>query len=136
MLPLMAPAIAAFAIFQFLWVWNDLLVALVFAGGNPEVSPLTVRLAALAGQRGEDWHLLSAGAFVSLVDPAGRLPVAAALLRPRPARGQRQGMSRWAASACRAGAAHCSLSQWYDALGVRVRSGEERSTWTRPNFLA
>jgi alpha-glucoside transport system permease protein len=69
MLPLMAPAIAAFAIFQFLWVWNDLLVALVFAGGNPEVSPLTVRLAALAGQRGEDWHLLSAGAFVSLVIP-------------------------------------------------------------------
>jgi alpha-glucoside transport system permease protein len=69
MLPLMAPAIAAFGIFQFLWVWNDLLVALVFAGGNPEVSPLTVRLAALAGQRGEDWHLLSAGAFVSLIVP-------------------------------------------------------------------
>ena len=69
MLPLMAPAIAAFGIFQFLWVWNDLLVALVFAGGNPSVSPLTVRLAALAGQRGEDWHLLSAGAFVSLVVP-------------------------------------------------------------------
>lgn len=69
MLPLMMPAIAAFAIFQFLWVWNDLLVALVFAGGNPSVAPLTVRLAALAGQRGEDWHLLSAGAFVSLVVP-------------------------------------------------------------------
>ncbi|GAB3031879.1 sugar ABC transporter permease [Nocardioides flavus (ex Wang et al. 2016)] len=69
MLPLMTPAIAAFGIFQFLWVWNDLLVALVFAGGNPSVSPLTVRLAALAGQRGEDWHLLSAGAFVSLVIP-------------------------------------------------------------------
>ncbi|QSR32439.1 sugar ABC transporter permease [Nocardioides sp. S5] len=69
MLPLMTPAIAAFGIFQFLWVWNDLLVALVFAGGNPSVSPLTVRLAALAGQRGEDWHLLSAGAFVSLVVP-------------------------------------------------------------------
>jgi alpha-glucoside transport system permease protein len=69
MLPLMAPAIAAFGIFQFLWVWNDLLVALVFAGGSPDVVPLTVRLGALAGQRGEDWHLLSAGAFVSLVVP-------------------------------------------------------------------
>ena len=64
MLPLMAPAIAAFAIFQFLWVWNDLLVALTF-----DVSPLTVRLAELSGTRGQDWHLLSAGAFVSLVVP-------------------------------------------------------------------
>ena len=69
MLPLMAPAIAAFGIFQFLWVWNDLLVALVFGGGSLDVSPLTVRLGELAGQRGEDWHLLSAGAFVSLVVP-------------------------------------------------------------------
>lgn len=69
MLPLMTPAIAAFGIFQFLWVWNDLLVALVFGGGRAEVSPLTNWLASLAGQRGEDWFLLSAGAFVSLVIP-------------------------------------------------------------------
>ena len=69
MLPLMAPAIAAFGIFQFLWVWNDLLVALVFGGGSLDVSPLTVRLAELSGTRGQDWHLLSAGAFVSLVIP-------------------------------------------------------------------
>ena len=69
MLPLMTPAIAAFGIFQFLWVWNDLLVALVFGGGNLDVSPLTVRLAELSGTRGSDWHLLSAGAFVSLVVP-------------------------------------------------------------------
>ncbi len=69
MLPLMAPAIAAFGIFQFLWVWNDLLVALVFAGGNPDASPLTVPLSSLAGQRGESYYLLSAGAFVSLVVP-------------------------------------------------------------------
>ncbi len=69
MLPLMAPAIAAFGIFQFLWVWNDLLVALVFGGGSRDISPLTVRLAELAGQRGEDWHLLSAGAFISLIVP-------------------------------------------------------------------
>ncbi len=69
MLPLMTPAIAAFGIFQFLWVWNDLLVALVFGGGNLTISPLTVRLGALAGERGQDWFLLSAGAFVSLIVP-------------------------------------------------------------------
>ncbi|WP_341924668.1 carbohydrate ABC transporter permease [Nocardioides psychrotolerans] len=69
MLPLMMPAIAAFGIFQFLWVWNDLLVALVFGGGSLDISPLTVRLAELSGQRGQDWHLLSAGAFVSLAVP-------------------------------------------------------------------
>ncbi|GAA1759685.1 carbohydrate ABC transporter permease [Nocardioides hankookensis] len=69
MLPLMAPAIAAFGIFQFLWVWNDLLVALVFSGGSLDTSPLTVRLAELSGTRGQDWYLLSAGAFVSLVVP-------------------------------------------------------------------
>lgn len=68
LLPLLIPAIAAFAIFQFLWVWNDLLVALVF-GSQTQVSPITVRLASLAGQRGETWHLLSSGAFVALVVP-------------------------------------------------------------------
>ena len=69
MLPLMAPAIAAFGIFQFLWVWNDLLVALVFGGGSLQVSPLTVRLAELSGTKDQAWHLLSAGAFVSLIVP-------------------------------------------------------------------
>ena len=67
MLPLMAPAIAAFGIFQFLWVWNDLLVAIVF--GNTDTYPITARLAELAGSRGQDWFLLSAGAFVALVVP-------------------------------------------------------------------
>ena len=69
LLPLLTPAIAAFTVFQFLWVWNDLLVALTFAGGTPNVAPLTVRLAELSGSRGQDWHLLSAGAFVALVVP-------------------------------------------------------------------
>jgi alpha-glucoside transport system permease protein len=69
MLPLMAPAIAAFAIFQFLWVWNDLLVALVFAGGGNEVAPITLQLANLSGTRGTAWQLLSAGAFVSIIVP-------------------------------------------------------------------
>jgi len=69
MLPLMKPAIAAYAVFQFLWVWNDLLVALVFAGGTSDVAPLTVRVAELAGTRNSDWHVLSAGAFVSILVP-------------------------------------------------------------------
>jgi alpha-glucoside transport system permease protein len=69
LLPLLTPAIAAFGVFQFLWVWNDLLVALTFAGGAPDVVPLTVRVAELAGTRGSDWFLLAAGAFVSMVLP-------------------------------------------------------------------
>jgi alpha-glucoside transport system permease protein len=69
MLPLMKPAIAAFGVFQFLWVWNDLLVALVFAGGTLDVAPLTVRLADLAGERGSNWYLLAPGAFVAIVVP-------------------------------------------------------------------
>ncbi|MFI7021903.1 carbohydrate ABC transporter permease [Micromonospora sp. NPDC049900] len=68
-LPLVAPALAAFGIFQFLWVWNDLLVALIFAGGSDVTAPLTVRLAELAGTRGNEWQRLTAGAFVSIVVP-------------------------------------------------------------------
>ena len=68
-LPLIGPALASFAIFQFLWVWNDLLVGLIFGGGNATVSPLTVRLAELAGTRGEEFQRLTAGAFVSIIVP-------------------------------------------------------------------
>ncbi|GGQ61058.1 carbohydrate ABC transporter permease [Couchioplanes azureus] len=69
LLPLLRPALAAFGIFQFLWVWNDLLVALTFAGGGDAVAPVTVALANLSGTRGTAWHLLSAGAFVSILVP-------------------------------------------------------------------
>ncbi|MEV4826531.1 carbohydrate ABC transporter permease [Micromonospora sp. NPDC049274] len=69
LLPLLTPALAAFGIFQFLWVWNDLLVALTFAGGGNAVAPITVALANLTGTRGTAWHLLSAGAFVSIIVP-------------------------------------------------------------------
>ncbi|SDQ38755.1 carbohydrate ABC transporter permease [Quadrisphaera sp. DSM 44207] len=69
LLPLLTPAIAAFGVFQFLWVWNDLLVALTFAGGAQNVRPLTVEVARLAGERGSDWYLLSAGAFISMIVP-------------------------------------------------------------------
>jgi len=68
-LPLSVPALASFAIFQFLWVWNDYLVALVFLGSNPEYQVVTQRLADITGSRGNDWHLLTAGAFVSMLLP-------------------------------------------------------------------
>jgi alpha-glucoside transport system permease protein len=68
-LPLSIPALASFAIFQFLWVWNDYLVALIFLGGNPEFELVTQRMAAIVGSRGSEWHLLTAGAFVSMVLP-------------------------------------------------------------------
>lgn len=68
-LPLSFPALASFAIFQFLWVWNDLLVSLVYLGTSSEVSVLTVKLASLVGSRGEAWHLLTAAGFVSMFIP-------------------------------------------------------------------
>ena len=66
-LPLSLPAIASFAIFQFLWVWNDLLVALIFADGAS--APITKLLAEITGTRGNEWHLLTAGAFISIIVP-------------------------------------------------------------------
>jgi alpha-glucoside transport system permease protein len=68
LLPLLTPALAAFGIFQFLWVWNDLLVALTF-GPSPDVAPLTVRVAELSGSKDQAWYLLSAGAFISIAVP-------------------------------------------------------------------
>jgi alpha-glucoside transport system permease protein len=65
-LPLARPAIASFAILQFLWVWNDLLVATIFAGNNP---PITKLLVDLAGTYGQQWYLLSAGTFLAIIAP-------------------------------------------------------------------
>ena len=67
--PLSVPALAAFAIFQFLWVWNDLLVAYVFLGGTPDTRVLTIALANLVGQHGENWQLLTSAAFISMALP-------------------------------------------------------------------
>jgi alpha-glucoside transport system permease protein len=66
-LPLSVPALASFAIFQFLWVWNDYLVALVFLGDSNRV--MTSALAAIVGEKGQDWHLLTSGAFISMLLP-------------------------------------------------------------------
>jgi alpha-glucoside transport system permease protein len=68
-IPLSVPALAAFAIFQFLWVWNDLLVAYVFLGGSQETRVLTLALQGLVGREGENWHLLTAAAFISMALP-------------------------------------------------------------------
>ncbi|MFG6403788.1 MULTISPECIES: carbohydrate ABC transporter permease [unclassified Microbacterium] len=66
-LPLSMPAIASFAIFQFLWVWNDLLVATIFAPSSS--LPLTQTLNSLSGSWGDRWYLQSAGAFISIIVP-------------------------------------------------------------------
>jgi len=66
-LPLSIPALASFAIFQFLWVWNDFLVALIFLGDKTRV--VTSALASIVGEKGQDWHLLTSGAFVSMILP-------------------------------------------------------------------
>ncbi len=68
-LPLSKPSIASFAIFQFLWVWNDLLVALVFLGTKKENALVTTRLAEMVGSRGQDWHILTSGAFLTMIMP-------------------------------------------------------------------
>jgi alpha-glucoside transport system permease protein len=68
-IPLSVPALAAFAIFQFLWVWNDLLVAYVFLGGAGQNRVLTVALRELVGSRGENWQLLTSAAFISMALP-------------------------------------------------------------------
>jgi alpha-glucoside transport system permease protein len=68
-IPLSVPALASFAIFQFLWVWNDYLVALIFIGASPTNQLVTQRLAEIVGSRGQDWHLLTAGAFITMLLP-------------------------------------------------------------------
>jgi alpha-glucoside transport system permease protein len=67
--PLSVPALAAFAIFQFLWVWNDLLVAYVFLGGTRDTRVATIALSNLVGSRGENWHLLTSAAFITMALP-------------------------------------------------------------------
>jgi alpha-glucoside transport system permease protein len=69
LLPLIAPALASFGIFQFLWVWNDLLVAITMLGGKPELAPLTMILNTISGTLGNRWYLLSAAAFISIALP-------------------------------------------------------------------
>jgi alpha-glucoside transport system permease protein len=68
-MPLVVPSIASLVIFQFLWVWNDLLVALIFLGGHPAVAPLTVTIGNLVNSLGGNWQVLTAAAFISMILP-------------------------------------------------------------------
>ena len=68
-MPLSIPALASFAIFQFMWVWNDFLVALIFLGTQPDKIVLTVKLNNLLGCTGYNWEILTASAFISFIAP-------------------------------------------------------------------
>jgi alpha-glucoside transport system permease protein len=68
-LPTSLPALAAIAIFQFLWIWNDLLVALVFLGASPEVAPVTVAMGNLVNSQGGEWEYLTSAAVLSMLLP-------------------------------------------------------------------
>ncbi|HLZ58710.1 MAG TPA: carbohydrate ABC transporter permease [Ktedonosporobacter sp.] len=68
-IPLSVPALASLAIFQFMWVWNDLLIALIFLGGNPERAPMTLAVADLVNSFGSNYEVLTAAAFVSMALP-------------------------------------------------------------------
>lgn len=68
-LPLSVSALASLAIFQFMWVWNDLLVSLIFLGGNPQRAPMTLTVANLVGTYGSNYQVLTAAAFISMALP-------------------------------------------------------------------
>lgn len=67
--PLAVPAVLSIGIFQFNWVWNDYLINLIFLGGMGGNEVLSMRLASMVGMRGENWHLLTSGAFISMLLP-------------------------------------------------------------------
>lgn len=67
-IPLSVPALASLSIFQFMWVWNDLLIALIFMS-DPINQPVTVRIQAMLGTYATEWHLMSAAAFISMSVP-------------------------------------------------------------------
>lgn len=68
-MPLSVPAFASLVIFQFMWVWNDLLVALIYLGGRPQVAPLTMAISNLVNSLGGNWQVLTAAAFLSIILP-------------------------------------------------------------------
>jgi alpha-glucoside transport system permease protein len=68
-MPISVPAIASVFIFQFLWIWNDLLVALIYLGATPDVAPVTLKVANLVTNQGQNWELLTSAAFVSMAFP-------------------------------------------------------------------
>ena len=69
LLPLSVPSLASLIIFQFMWVWNDLLVALIFLGGGPERAPMTLTVANLVNSFGTNYQVLTSAAFISMALP-------------------------------------------------------------------
>ena len=128
-LPLSVPALAAFAIFQFLWVWNDLLVALVFLSAETEQSVLTLELSQLVGGRGQQWHLLTAGAFVTMIAAGPRVPGPPALLRAGHPVRLRQGLTRGAGRQ-----RPTPDASW--ASCCRLRRARRRPRWLLRRFAA
>ena len=90
-MPLSVPALASLAIFQFMFIWNDLLIGLVYGGIDNK--PIIAKLVEVGGTFGQSWHLLTAAAFVSMVVPAARVLRPAALLRARAAGRRGQGLA-------------------------------------------
>ena len=80
-LPLSVPAVASLCIFQFVYIWNDLLIGRIFGGSNN--LPIIAKLVEVSGSRGQSWHLLTAAAFVSMVAAVDRVLLVAAVLRAR-----------------------------------------------------
>lgn len=68
-LPTSVPALSSLAIFQFMWVWNDLLVALIYLGGNPSVAPMPLTISNLVNSYGGGWEYLTSAAFISMILP-------------------------------------------------------------------
>ena len=68
-LPTSVPAIASLVIFQFMWVWNDLLVSLIYLAGSPAVQPMTVTISSMVNSYGGGWEYLTAAAFISMMLP-------------------------------------------------------------------
>jgi alpha-glucoside transport system permease protein len=68
-IPLSVPALASLGIFQFMWVWNDLLTSLIFLGGNPQRAPMTLTVANLVGTYGSNYPVLTAASFISMLLP-------------------------------------------------------------------
>jgi len=68
-LPTSVPAVASLVIFQFMWVWNDLLVALIYLAGSPAVQPMTVTISSMVNSYGGGWEYLTAAAFISMMLP-------------------------------------------------------------------
>jgi alpha-glucoside transport system permease protein len=68
-MPLIVPSLASLIIFQFMWVWNDLLVSLIYLGGQPAVAPMTLTISNLVNSLGGNWQVLTAAAFISMIVP-------------------------------------------------------------------